>query len=73
MAFTLQQRLEHYRRHPELRAALQQRWRQNQRRRQEIQAAKDILMSAHRLRQIGVRPAWGRLPTIDSWKPPNEE
>jgi hypothetical protein len=56
MAFTLAQKLDYYRRNPHLRARLQRRWRAGKRRAAEIAAAKAVLMSAHRLRAIGVSP-----------------
>lgn len=45
----------YYKRKPRKRAAQRRRWRAAIHRRAEIAAAKAILMSAHRLRVIGVR------------------
>ena len=71
MAFTLAAEMAYYRAHPDLRARYQRTWNRNhpgvtarymrerrmkQRRKAEIAAAKAVLMSAHRLRAIGVRP-----------------
>lgn len=83
VSFTLAQRRAHYRAHPEKRNALQARWRArhpgaaaaNQRayrnrqaRKAEIAGALASLLSAHRLRLIGVRLVRsGQRDGFDSW------
>ena len=60
MAFTLEQKLAYYRRNPHLRAKYRRTWYRRRRdrlmRAAEIAAVKAVLLSAHRLRAIGVRP-----------------
>ena len=67
MAWTKNQKLAHYRQHPELRRKYQRRWREKIRRQAEIEGAKQSLLSAHRLRAIGVPFDAIRKYEGDSW------
>lgn len=68
MAFTLEQKLAYYRANKHLRNKYQRQWHANKRRRAEIQAAKHILLAAHRLRAIGVTPSKIEIYREDSWQ-----
>lgn len=68
MAFTTAQKLDHYYRCPEKRRVLMARWRANKRRRAEIEAAKHILLSAERLRAVGINlHSFNPHRNFDSW------
>jgi len=69
MAFTLAQRLDYYRHHPEKWSAIVRRYRARKRRQAEIEGAKQSLLSAARLRAVGVTIVpRGHTGGFDSWK-----
>jgi len=71
MAFTVAERIQWMRNHPERRRVYQRRWRKKVQRQAEIEGAKQVLLSAFRLRTIGLTLHWGssrRLVNVDSWE-----
>ncbi len=73
MAFTLAQRYAYYHENPKKWNAIVQRYRAKKRRKAEIEGAKQSLLSAHRLRLIGlhINPI-GKAEGFDSWEVSHE-